>query len=66
MVYKLEISIDVPFRGLFNMPFGSFAQIGKMGYFFYANPPCHKKDRSERKGDCSNRGEMELDGLLYT
>ena len=48
------------------MPFGSFAQIGKMGYFFYANPPCHKKDRSERKGDCSNRGEMELDGLLYT
>ena len=48
------------------MPFGSFAQIGKMGYFFMQSPLAIKKDRSERKGDCSNRGEMELDGLLYT
>ena len=43
MVYKLEISIDVPFRGLFNMPFGSFAQIGKMGYFFMQIPISIKK-----------------------
>ena len=43
MVYKLEISIDVPFRGLFNMPFGSFAQIGKMGYFFMQIPLAIKK-----------------------
>ena len=48
------------------MPFGSFAQIGKMGYFFMQIPLSIKKSLEREKGDCSNRGEMELDGLLYT
>ena len=33
----------MPFRGLFNMPFGSFAQIGEMGYFFMQIPLAIKK-----------------------